>query len=357
MDIRLRYRSDIVASPIELPSSKSIANRALVINALSAHPAEIGGMAVCDDTQAIVGALEQVSEHSATIVDIGAAGTAMRFLTAYFAALEGVTVTLTGSQRMCRRPIALLVDALRQSGADIAYLGEEGFPPLRIEGKRLRGGEIAIRGDISSQYISALMMVGATFSEGLCIRLLGDTLSRPYIEMTAEMMRQWGIDVRTSADRIEILSHGYRSPASYTVEADWSAASYIYEMVALAELQNVVVRGLVAPERSLQGDSELVDLYRHFGVTTQFCDGCAVISCSPSESDEVLSFDLKATPDLVPAMVVTACLKGRRFTFEGVGNLRIKECDRIAVLTTEMRKLGYLLTFDDESVSWDGSRC
>lgn len=357
MDIRLRYRSDIVASPIELPSSKSIANRALVINALSAHPAEIGGMSVCDDTQAIVGALEQVSEHSATIVDIGAAGTAMRFLTAYFAALEGVTVTLTGSQRMCRRPIALLVDALRQSGADIAYLGEEGFPPLRIEGKRLRGGEIAIRGDISSQYISALMMVGATFSEGLCIRLLGDTLSRPYIEMTAEMMRQWGIDVRTSADRIEILSHGYRSPASYTVEADWSAASYIYEMVALAELQNVVVRGLVAPERSLQGDSELVDLYRHFGVTTQFCDGCAVISCSPSESDEVLSLDLKATPDLVPAMVVTACLKGRRFTFEGVGNLRIKECDRIAVLTTEMRKLGYLLTFDDESVSWDGSRC
>ena len=357
MDIRLRYRSDIVASPIELPSSKSIANRALVINALSAHPAEIGGMAVCDDTQAIVGALEQVSEHSETIVDIGAAGTAMRFLTAYFAALEGVTVTLTGSQRMCRRPIALLVDALRQSGADIAYLGEEGFPPLRIEGKRLRGGEIAIRGDISSQYISALMMVGATFSEGLCIRLLGDTLSRPYIEMTAEMMRQWGIDVRTSADRIEILSHGYRSPASYTVEADWSAASYIYEMVALAELQNVVVRGLVAPERSLQGDSELVDLYRHFGVTTQFCDGCAVISCSPSESDEVLSLDLKATPDLVPAMVVTACLKGRRFAFEGVGNLRIKECDRIAVLTTEMRKLGYLLTFDDESVSWDGSRC
>lgn len=357
MDIRLRYRSDIVASPIELPSSKSIANRALVINALSEHPAEIGGMAVCDDTQAIVGALEQVSEHSATIVDIGAAGTAMRFLTAYFAALEGVTVTLTGSQRMCRRPIALLVDALRQSGADIAYLGEEGFPPLRIEGKRLRGGEIAIRGDISSQYISALMMVGATFSEGLCIRLLGDTLSRPYIDMTAEMMRQWGIDVRTSVDRIEILSHGYRSPVSYTVEADWSAASYIYEMVALAELQNVVVRGLVAPERSLQGDSELVDLYRHFGVTTQFCDGCAVISCSPSESDEVLSLDLKATPDLVPAMVVTACLKGRRFTFEGVGNLRIKECDRIAVLTTEMRKLGYLLTFDDESVSWDGSRC
>lgn len=357
MDIRLRYRSDIVASPIELPSSKSIANRALVINALSEYPAEIGGMSVCDDTQAIVGALEQVSEHSATIVDIGAAGTAMRFLTAYFAALEGVTVTLTGSQRMCRRPIALLVDALRQSGADIAYLGEEGFPPLRIEGKRLRGGEIAIRGDISSQYISALMMVGATFSEGLCIRLLGDTLSRPYIEMTAEMMRQWGIDVRTSADRIEILSHGYRSPASYTVEADWSAASYIYEMVALAELQNVVVRGLVAPERSLQGDSELVDLYRHFGVTTQFCDGCAVISCSPSESDEVLSLDLKATPDLVPAMVVTACLKGRRFAFEGVGNLRIKECDRITVLTTEMRKLGYLLTFDDESVSWDGSRC
>lgn len=357
MDIRLRYRSDIVASPIELPSSKSIANRALVINALSAHPAEIGGVSVCDDTQAIVGALEQVSEHSATIVDIGAAGTAMRFLTAYFAALEGVTVTLTGSQRMCHRPIALLVDALRQSGADIAYLGEEGFPPLRIEGKRLRGGEIAIRGDISSQYISALMMVGATFSEGLCIRLLGDTLSRPYIEMTAEMMRQWGIDVRTSADRIDILSHGYRSPASYTVEADWSAASYIYEMVALAELQNVVVRGLVAPEKSLQGDSELVDLYRHFGVTTQFCDGCAVISCSPSESDEVLSLDLKATPDLVPAMVVTACLKGRRFAFEGVGNLRIKECDRIAVLTTEMRKLGYLLTFDDESVSWDGSRC
>lgn len=356
MDFRLSYSPQEEIKEIELPGSKSITNRALIINALSERPTCIEGIAHCDDTIAIADAIKR---YDCERIDIGAAGTAMRFLTAYFAATPGVSLVLTGTQRMLCRPIKPLVDALLQLNANIAYLGEDGFPPLRIEGKRLKGGNITIRGDISSQFISALMMIGPTLQGGLNIHLLGEVVSRSYIDMTNEIMRQYGIDVKSNENVIAIQEQPYSAPDVFKVEADWSSASYFYELVALTDAQNVKLTGLFSPEQSMQGDSELAQLFKHFGVQTSFYDDYAVISSRKRNemSDEVLSLNLMTTPDIVPTMVVTACLKGRRFHFSGIHNLRIKECDRIAALEAEMQRLGYVLHCDFDSISWNGERC
>ena len=356
MDFRLSYSPQQEIRAIELPGSKSVTNRALIINALSCRPARIEGIAHCDDTIAITDALKQCD---CARIDIGAAGTAMRFLTAYFAAMPGVSLTLTGTQRMLCRPIKPLVDSLMQLDANIKYLGEDGFPPLSIEGKRLRGGNISIRGDISSQFISALMMIGPTLNGGLNIQLLGEVVSRSYIDMTCEIMRHYGIEVKSDENLIAIPEQSYSAPDVFMVEADWSSASYFYELVALTDMQNIKLTGLFSPQHSVQGDSALAHLFNHFGVQTSFNDDCAVISSGKRNemSDEVLCLNLSTTPDIVPTMVVTACLKGRHFHFCGIHNLRVKESDRIAALTAEMRHLGYVLHSDFDSIGWKGERC
>lgn len=356
MDFRLSYSPQQEIRAIELPGSKSVTNRVLIINALSQRPTRIEGIAYCDDTIAITDALKQCD---CARIDIGAAGTAMRFLTAYFAAMPGVSLTLTGSQRMLCRPIKPLVDSLMQLDADIAYLGEDGFPPLSIEGKRLKGGNISIRGDISSQFISALMMIGPTLNGGLNIQLLGEVVSRSYIDMTCEIMRHYGIEVKSDENIIAIPEQSYSAPDVFMVEADWSSASYFYELVALTDMQNIKLTGLFSPQHSVQGDSALAQLFNHFGVQTSFNDDCAVISSGKRNemSDEVLCLNLSTTPDIVPTMVVTACLKGRHFHFCGIHNLRVKESDRIAALTAEMRRLGYVLHSDFDSIGWKGERC
>lgn len=356
MDFRLSYNPQQEIRAIELPGSKSVTNRALIINALSCRPARIEGIAYCDDTIAITDALKQCD---CARIDIGAAGTAMRFLTAYFASMPGVSLTLTGTQRMLCRPIKPLVDSLMQLDANIIYLGEDGFPPLSIEGKRLRGGNISIRGDISSQFISALMMIGPTLNGGLNIQLLGEVVSRSYIDMTCEIMRHYGIEVKSDENLIAIPEQSYSAPDVFMVEADWSSASYFYELVALTDMQNIKLTGLFSPQHSVQGDSALAQLFNHFGVQTSFNDDCAVISSGKRNemSDEVLCLNLSTTPDIVPTMVVTACLKGRHFHFCGIHNLRVKESDRIAALTAEMRRLGYVLHSDFDSIGWKGERC
>ena len=356
MDFRLSYSPQQEIRAIELPGSKSVTNRALIINALSCRPARIEGIAHCDDTIAITDALKQCD---CARIDIGAAGTAMRFLTAYFAAMPGVSLTLTGTQRMLCRPIKPLVDSLMQLDADITYLGEDGFPPLSIEGKRLKGGNISIRGDISSQFISALMMIGPTLNGGLNIQLLGEVVSRSYIDMTCEIMRHYGIEVKSDENLIAIPEQSYSAPDVFMVEADWSSASYFYELVALTDMQNIKLTGLFSPQHSVQGDSALAHLFNHFGVQTSFNDDCAVISSGKRNemSDEVLCLNLSTTPDIVPTMVVTACLKGRHFHYCGIHNLRVKESDRIAALTEEMRRLGYVLHSDFDSIGWKGERC
>lgn len=356
MDFRLSYSPQQEIRAIELPGSKSVTNRALIINALSQRPARIEGIAHCDDTIAIADALKRCD---CAHIDIGAAGTAMRFLTAYFAATPGVSLTLTGTQRMLCRPIKPLVDSLMQLDANIAYLGEDGFPPLSIEGKRLRGGSISIRGDISSQFISALMMIGPVLQGGLVIHLFGEVVSRSYIDMTCEIMRHYGIDVKSDENLIVIPEQSYSAPDVFMVEADWSSASYFYELVALTDVQNIKLTGLFPSEQSMQGDSALAQLFKYFGVQTSFYDDCALISSEKRNemSDELLSLNLSTTPDIVPTMVVTACLKERHFHFWGIHNLRVKESDRIAALEAEMRRLGYILHSDFDSISWKGERC
>lgn len=330
---------------VTLPTSKSISARALIVNALAKTPCTLQGLSDCDDTKAVLKALG----HDDALVDIGAAGTAMRFLTAYYSTREGEEHLLTGSERMKHRPIGILVDALRALGADIEYAAEEGFPPLRIRGRRLQGGSISIRANVSSQYISALLMLGPTLAEGLTLNLEGEVASRPYIEMTLQLMRQFGAEATFTGQSIRVASGGYARTASYAIEPDWSAASYWYELVALspdAEAR-VVLRGLI-PE-SLQGDSICARYFEHLGVRTEFVPEGAVLTKTAMASETAtspLSLDFSACPDLAQTFVVTAALMQRPFCFAGLHSLRIKETDRIAALIAELVKLGITIRED-----------
>ena len=342
---------------IQLPASKSISNRALIIHALSGGGELPSNLSDCDDTEVIIRALSYMPET----IDIGAAGTAMRFMTALLAATERGTHTLTGTERMRHRPIRLLVDALRRLGADISYAGEEGFPPLRISGRRLEGGPVEIAGNISSQFISALLMIGPMLERGLTLRLTGEIISRPYIDLTLWTMREFGADAEwTDVDTISVAPRPYR-PRPYLIENDWSAASYWYEMVALAEDPEAEVRLHGLMDGSKQGDSSVRYLFSLLGVRTTF------ESKEPGRPTTVtlrknghcvprLEYDFVNAPDLAQTFVVTCCALGVPFRFTGLHTLRIKETDRIQALKTELLKLGYVIeSRGDSELSWDGN--
>lgn len=337
---------------VALPASKSISNRALVLHALSGGTHVPHNLSDCDDTRVTIKALEGRPE----LVDIGAAGTAMRFLTAYFSVTLGARV-ITGTQRMQQRPIRILVDALRALGAQIEYVGNEGFPPLRITGTALQGEEVELAGNVSSQYISALLMVGAVLPRGLRLRLTGDIISRPYIELTLQLMRDFGAEAGWESERVVRVQPGSYRDVPFTVESDWSAASYWYEMVALSRSpeSSVKLKGLFA--HSYQGDSRGAALFARLGVQTQWVDGGVLLSGGGNVADR-LDEDLVDIPDLAQTFVVTCCLMGVPFRFTGLQSLKIKETDRIAALTAELRKLGYVLGCENDSVLyWNGERC
>ena len=279
----------------------------------------------------------------------------MRFMCALCAATEGADCLLTGSERMLRRPIGPLVETLRSLGADIAYEGADGFPPLRIKGRRLTGGEAEIDGGTSSQFISALMMVAPLMSAPLKIRLLGDVSSRPYIAMTAEMMRRRGVDVEMDHDSVTVpcAPYRYRSPEDDD-EADWSAAAFWYEIAALTAGW-VTIPGL--RQRSLQGDSASAELFERLGVLTEYGDEGAELSATPDLYSR-FDADLSDMPDAVPALAVTAAMAGIPFRISGIGSLHDKECDRIEALIAELAKLGMLAETEEYGtvLSWDGSR-
>lgn len=322
---------------VALPSSKSISARALIINALADTSCVIDGLSDCDDTKAVLRALASEEER---IVDIGAAGTAMRFLTAYYCTREGEEHLLTGTERMKHRPIGILVDALRQLGADIEYVEDEGCPPLLIRGSRLKGGHITVKSSVSSQYISALLMLGPTLSEGLHLTLDGEIASRPYIEMTLRLMREFGAEAEFCGQDIKVRPNAYRRTLPFSVEPDWSAASYWYALVALcpdAEAR-VVLPGLRA--ESTQGDSICARYFVPFGVKTTFLPEGAVLTKTPSEVTEEVVLDFGDCPDLAQTFVVTAVEQRRPFRFTGLHSLKIKETDRIAALMAETAKLG-----------------
>ena len=390
---------------LTLPTSKSLCARALVINHLCQLPVPLVGLSDCDDTQTILQGLEALrnSEDAPLRVNIGAAGTAMRFLTALFAATPQLDVVITGSQRMKERPIGALVTALQAAGADISYVEKEGYPPLRIRGKQLEGGTLALPSNISSQYASALLMIAPTMRRGLQLELVGKVASAPYIRMTMQVMKAFGVEVKWEKNIISIES-GQRyartlsshcgttketeQAASYTIECDWTAASYWYEIVALHpdKTARVLLRGL--REASEQGDAVCARWFEALGVTTTFtaegailekstkspqvaleCNNCTSEdtelssqtddnfcesnedlpqTTSPSSQADYFSckdalplwLDFTAAPDLAQTFVVTCALLSRPFHFKGLESLRIKETDRIAALIAELQKLG-----------------
>lgn len=334
---------------VVLPSSKSICNRALILNALAESSMPIGNLSDCDDTRVLVRAFESGGPD----FDIMAAGTAMRFLTAYLSQRPGVW-TITGTERMRHRPIRLLVDALRSLGAHVDYLGEEGFPPLRIEGRPLRGGALTLSAGVSSQYISALLMIAPSMQEGLRLTLTGEMISKPYIAMTLSLMRLWGMESRWEGNCIEV-ARGTYVPRPFTVESDWSASSYWYEMVALMPGASVELPGL--QRASVQGDAWVAEFYSALGVETEFIADGVRLRHTGQTAKTPLLLDLTDQPDLAQTLVVTCALLQRPFRFTGLQSLRIKETDRMAALKCELAKLGYRITDSDDSVlSWNGER-
>lgn len=341
---------------VDLPASKSISNRALILHALSGGVQRPMNLSDCDDTAVMIRALEQ---HGAEI-DIHAAGTAMRFLTAYLSTQKGSHL-LTGSARMKQRPIRLLVDALRALGADIQYADSEGFPPLLIQGKPLPGQEITLAGSVSSQYISALLMIGPTLPQGLTIHLTGQLISVPYINLTLSLMAHYGASARWTDERTIRVEPGPYQDVPFTVESDWSAASYWYEMMALwqpqAESPSPCVELIGLFPRSSQGDSRGAELFAKLGVHTAFTSRGVELS-RLGVPVALMVEDLVDIPDLAQTFVVTCCLMGIPFRFSGLQSLRIKETDRITALQQELHKIGYVVKDEADSIlSWNGERC
>ena len=339
-----------IHTTIQLPSSKSISNRALIINALGNGTHHPENLSDCDDTRVMIRALNDDKET----IDIMAAGTAMRFLTAYLSVTPGTRI-ITGTERMQQRPIQVLVNALRELGADIEYVANDGFPPLRITGRELRKDTISLPGNVSSQYISALLMIAPVLTNGLTIRLTGDIISRPYINLTLQLMNDFGVRAEWTDDhRLKVEPQAYHSTPFY-VESDWSAASYWYQIVALSKEAEVTLPGLF--KDSYQGDSQVTGIFRSLGVETIYKDKTVILKKN-GKSVERLDYDFINQPDLAQTFVVTCALLNIPFRFSGLQSLKIKETDRMAALITEMRKLGYILHETDGSVlSWEGERC
>ena len=334
---------------IDLPASKSLSNRALIMNALAGGQGQLEHISDCDDTQVMLAAFDSdaskyiFAADGARIVDIGAAGTSMRFLTAHFASRQGAEVVMTGSERMKKRPIALLVDALQRLGAQIEYLEAEGCPPLRIHGRQLEGGRLSIDGSVSSQYISALLMIAPTLTQGLQLELTGSITSVPYIVMTLRMLEEFGIHSEwdREAQVISIAPQRYQT-RTYQIESDWSASSYWFQIMALANDQGIRLKGLFA--ESLQGDAAIADFFQQI-----------------AQRPDCLELDLTSQPDLAQTVIAACCALDQKFCISGLHTLRIKETDRVAALEQELKKLGFVVrdanTADTIVMSWDGERC
>lgn len=359
MDYRIFPPDEPIDARVALPVSKSMMNRALVINALTpgATPMTVSED-VADDITVMARAIEAIrggAPGTQTAVNVGGSGSAMRFLAAMISATEGAEVILDGDVRSHQRPIGTLVEALRWCGADITFMGEEGFPPLLIKGRSLRGGTVAIPADKSSQYVSAVMMIAPLMRGGLTINLEGNQVSSPYIRLTAAMMRQAGVDVESGGNQIIIPQTAY-APTDFAPEADWSAAAFWYEAEALSS-GSVVIEGL--KRDSLQPDSAAAKIYEGLGVLTdpeEKVDGEIRLEPSPDLSPRMV-LDLSDTPDIVPSLTVTCAMIGIPFEFAGVGHLRLKECDRIEALHRELLKVGVMLTTEPEgTIGWDGHR-
>ncbi|GHV65426.1 3-phosphoshikimate 1-carboxyvinyltransferase [Bacteroidia bacterium] len=376
-DITL-YSNDIAYSAeLNLPYSKSIVNRMLIIQALCGKVATLDPFSVSDDIETLADLL-QFKTHR---LNAGPAGTVMRFMTALLAQREGEW-ELDGSERMRERPIKVLVDALNDLGGELTYLGKAGFPPLLIRGKRLQGGTIKPNASVSSQYISALLLVAPYMREGLTVELTGTVVSLPYIEMTVMLMQRFGADVSFhplpdapdvhsahSAPPEQLNTDPDGAPSGHTyiikvkpkpysalhlpIETDWTGASYFYELLAVLGKGHFKLSGL--REKSLQGDAQQVALWEQMGVSTAFVEGGVLISANGNTCPH-FTCDFRKMPDLVQSFVVACCLKGICFDISGIETLRYKETDRVQALVSELLKLGYPLSIHDNTLLWQGER-
>ncbi|WP_421920679.1 3-phosphoshikimate 1-carboxyvinyltransferase [Marinifilum sp.] len=348
MKYSISKTNKVLEGRVVLPSSKSISNRVQIINALSNSFEPIKNLSDCDDSKA----MKNILLSNTNTFDVGHAGTTMRFLTAYLSKIVGEW-TLTGSNRMKERPIGVLVDALNSLGAQICYLEKEGYPPLKIFGSNITGKEVELKGDTSSQYISALLLIAPTLENGLRIKLKGDIVSRSYIEMTLNIMEEFGVKSEFKGQEIFVSKQEYKR-IPYTVEGDWSGASYWWSFIALAGEGKLYLDGL--KKNSFQGDSGLMPVFEKLGVKTQFSKRGMFIEKKESDCKKLV-FDFLQMPDLAQTFAVCSCLKDIPFHFKGLETLKIKETDRIFALIVELSKLGYVLYEPaDGELAWDGDR-
>jgi len=342
--LTIKAEKNIINGVINLTSSKSESNRVLVIRALCDTDFPIHNLAEAKDTETMINLLAD----DGNIKDVGPAGTTMRFLTAYYANTPG-TWTLTGSERMRNRPIKILVDALKDLGADIEYLEQDGCPPMKIVEKKLSGGKISIDGSVSSQYLSALIMIAPSLTGGLQMELTGKIASIPYLKMTLALIEHFGAEYTFEENLISIKEGKYKAK-EFTVEADWSAASYWYQIAALSESANITLKGL--KEISLQGDSAIIEMYKQLGVTSTFNGNEVQLVKNTDTKATEFNYDFSDCPDVAQTLASTLIGLNIKGHFKGLESLRIKETDRITAIKKELEKFGASISIlpDDEIV-------
>lgn len=349
MNLKLHKPINSVSGTINLPGSKSISNRILIIKALSGLDFLIQNLSDSDDTKHLKEAIENYSTHS--IINVGHAGTDMRFLTAFLSIKNG-DYELTGSERLQQRPIKDLVDVLRIFGADIQYKKNEGFPPLQIKGKQLQGGAVEISGKISSQFITGLLLVAPYFTKGLELTIKDGLVSKPYVDMTIALMKEFGASVIWKDNKIivEPIPYTYHKK-EFIVESDWSAASYYYSIVVLSKIgTQLTITGLF--ENSLQADAIGQSIYKNLGVKTTFHNDEIIISKNSKSYPLLLELDFIQCPDIAQTLVCSCIGLNTPFKFTGLQTLKVKETDRINALQNELQKFGYTIETTDNSIQW-----
>lgn len=343
--ILLSKKDSQISAEISIGGSKSETNRLLILNALYENPIQLSNISDSDDSRLLQSALSSDS----TQIDIHHAGTAMRFLTAYFAIQKNRTVVLTGSDRMKERPIGVLVDALRSLGAEISYLDKEGFPPLKIQGGKLTTNFVEVEANISSQFITALLLIAPKLPKGLLIQLNGKITSRPYLEMSLKLVNQVGISTEFKGNTIRILPQTNLENKNHRIESDWSSASYFYSIAALSDSVEIKLDTFFS--NSLQGDSEVVEIYKnYFGVQTQFVGNQILLSKIPNFNFNEVILDLNRTPDLAQTIAVTCTGLKLKCKLSGLETLKIKETDRLLALQNELAKIGAQVEITNDSL-------
>ena len=316
---------------INISGSKSESNRLLIIRAYTSF-FKIINLSDSDDTNTLISALASNDEE----INIGHAGTAMRFLTSYFSSTQNSSKILTGSERMKQRPISILVDALNNTGADIEYINKVGYPPIRIKGKLISNNNVSLPANVSSQYVSSLMMLGISLGEGLIINLSTKITSLPYIKMTKELIERVGGKILLQPDKIIVEPILANKISDQTVESDWSSVSYFYSLVALSNFSEITISSFF--KKSIQGDSRIVELYKQFGVETKFRDNKIYLKKNKIVLPDSISINLENNPDLAQTIVVTCLGLGVDCDLQGLHTLKIKETDRLLALKKEIEK-------------------